>query len=562
LVIVSCQRKSLPSHVIRKGDINYDTAAFYYVYVEAIKQKLLGDNGEALKYLEECIKINPNSDASYYQLAQIVVANGDLKSGKNYLSKALSIDKENLWYLMMMADMYYHEKNLDSTTYYYEKAIKYFPDKEPLQLTLGNLYTENKKYDKAKLIFDNFDKKYGVSETSALSAIKSLMASNNYNEALIKTLSLIKEFPEKSTYNELLAEIYKEKGENEKVLEIYKKILEENPNDGQALLSLCDFFVGIKNYNELFLVLNRIVLNSGILKEDKISLFVKLIELPDIIKNKSDNLMLSLLVLEANFIEDDIVNLLRPEFLIKQGKLLEASARLEEIIKKKPENYYAWEKLLLVYLQLQDFDKLYIKGEECATNFNRSFLTKVLYANGALEKGKYDIALEELRKAEILAEDNKEFKMQVLTLRADVYYRMKEFSKSFEIFEEAVKTNSEDLIVINNYAYYLAEQNMKLKQAEKMARKVIEKDKGNNTYLDTYGWVLYKRGKLNEAARIMEQIISSGQKGDATWFEHYGFILKKQKKYTKAIENWNIAIKLDSKKVNLIKEIENCKKQK
>ena len=234
--------------------------------------------------------------------------------------------------------------------------------------------------------------------------------------------------------------------------------------------------------------------------------------------------------------------------------------RLEEIIKNKPENYYAWEKLLLVYLQLREYDKLMNMGEECATLFNRSFLAKILYANGALENGKYSIALEELRKAEILAGDNRDSILQVLTMRADVYYRMKDYTKAFEIFEEAIKSNSEDLTVINNYAYYLAEQNMKLKEAEEMAKKVIEKEKGNTTYLDTYGWVLYKRGKLNEAAKVMEEIINSGEKPDAEWYEHYGFILKKQKKCTKAIENWSIAIRIDSTKTNLIKEIENCGK--
>lgn len=145
-------------------------------------------------------------------------------------------------------------------------------------------------------------------------------------------------------------------------------------------------------------------------------------------------------------------------------------------------------------------------------------------------------------------------------MRADVYYRMKEYSKAFEIYDKILKSNSEDLIVMNNYAYYLAEQNMKLKEAELMAKKVIEKEKTNTTYLDTYGWVLFKRGKLNEAAKIMETIINSGGKPDAEWYEHYGYILKKQKKCTKAIENWNIAIKLDNKKTNLIKEIENCRK--
>jgi Tfp pilus assembly protein PilF len=91
-----------------------------------------------------------------------------------------------------------------------------------------------------------------------------------------------------------------------------------------------------------------------------------------------------------------------------------------------------------------------------------------------------------------------------------------------------------------------------------MAKKVIQKEKNNTTYLDTYGWVLYKRGKLKEAAKVMEDVINSGEKPDAEWYEHYGFILKKQKKCSKAIENWNIALKIDSTKTNLLKEIENC----
>ena len=126
-----------------------DNAKFNYVYVEAIKQKLMGNGGEALKCLEEAIEINPESDAAYYQMAQIVSANGDIENGKKFLKKAISIDPENIWYLMMMGGFYYQEKNIDSAIIYYENAVRYFPDEEDLQLTLGNLYSENKNYDKA-----------------------------------------------------------------------------------------------------------------------------------------------------------------------------------------------------------------------------------------------------------------------------------------------------------------------------------------------------------------------------------------------------------------------------
>jgi Tfp pilus assembly protein PilF len=283
-------------------------------------------------------------------------------------------------------------------------------------------------------------------------------------------------------------------------------------------------------------------------------------ELQDLVEKSSDELLISMMVFEANYKDDNIIPLLRPDLFIKLGKLDEAEDRLEEIIKEKPDNYFAWEKLLLILNQKKDYKNLMIKGGECATKFNRSFLAKILYANGALETKNFDIALEELRKAEILAGDNKEFITQVLTMRADVYYRMKDFIRAFETFEAAIKKNGDDLTVINNYAYYLAEQNSNLKEAEEMARKVIETEKNNSTYLDTYAWVLYKRGKFKEAAKIMEGIINSGEAPNAEWYEHYGFILSKQHNCVKAIETWNYALKLDSTKVNLKEEINNCGK--
>lgn len=556
----SCGRKLAPATDLDKNNKIFDSAAFNYVYVEAIKQKLLGNNGDALKYLEQCIKINPKSDASYYEMAQIVSAGGDGINAKHYLLKALSIDEQNFWYLMMLSGIYYQEKNLDSTIIYYEKAVKFYPEKENLQLTLGNLYTETKNFDKAKTIFDSIDSKYGINETSTLAAIKSLMTAQKFDDALNKVQLLLKEYPNEILYNGLLAEIYRGKGDNDKALEVYKQLIEKDPYNAQTQLSFCGFLISLKNYDELFIVLNSVIINDKILKEDKISLFAQLIETPDLMKDKSDKLAISIMVLEANYKDDDIIVLLRPELLIKQTKLAEAANRLSEIVKEKEQNYYAWEKLLLVYLQMGDFTNLYIKGEECATLFNTSFLAKVLYANGALENGKFSIALEELRKAEILAGDNKEYLMQILTMRADVYYRMKDFTKAFEVFEQAKKTNSEDLTLLNNYAYYLAEQNSNLKEAEEMAKKVIERDKDNATFLDTYAWVLYKRGKVNEAAHIMEEIINKGGKEDATLFEHFGYILKLQKKCSKAVENWRIAIKMDSTKVNLEKEIDNCEK--
>jgi tetratricopeptide (TPR) repeat protein len=555
-----CSKSLGPSGKIQKSKAGFDAAAFNEVYVEALKQKLLGNGGDALKYLEQCIKINSESDASYYQMAQIVIANGDIKNGKKYLSKALSINKENIWYLTMLAGLYYQEKNLDSSIVCYEKVVKYYPDKENLQLTLGNLYAEDRKFGKANFIFESFDKKYGINESSTLSLVKNLISEGKYDDAMVKAEALLKEYPEEVEYNGVLADIYRGKGENQKALDVYKNLLERNPDDAKVQLTLCDFLLTEKSYNDLFILLNTVLLNNKVDKESKITLMAKIIEIPELDKELEQKEIISLMILEANFKDDNIIPLLRPELMLKENKLVEATERLEEIIKTNPENYFAWEKLLIGYLQLKDYNKLCAIGEECAMKFNTSLPAKLLYANGALETGKYSIALEELKKAEILAGENKDLILQVLTMRADVYYRMKDYSKAFETFEEALKNNNDDLTVINNYAYYLAEQNKNLKEAEVMAKKVIEKDKGNTTFLDTYGWVLYKRGKLKEAAKVMESVISKGEKSDAVWYEHYGYILKKQNKCKEAVYNWSISLKIDSSKTELIKEIRNCEK--
>ncbi|MBK7711216.1 MAG: tetratricopeptide repeat protein [Bacteroidales bacterium] len=229
LIIGSCNKKSVTSSVKIIDDRGYDMAKFNYVYVEAIKQKLMGNGGDALKLLENAVIINPKSDAAYYQMAQIVSSGGDLSNAKKFLKKALIIDERNVWYLMMMAGFYYQEQQLDSAIFSYETAVKYFPEAEDLQLTLGNLYTENKNYDKAIRIFDSFDSKYGVNENSTVSLIRTLIGAEKYEQALEKARLLIRENPDVVLYNGLLAEIYSQKGESEKAKEVYNDLLERNP---------------------------------------------------------------------------------------------------------------------------------------------------------------------------------------------------------------------------------------------------------------------------------------------------------------------------------------------
>jgi Tfp pilus assembly protein PilF len=429
-----------------------------------------------------------------------------------------------------------------------------------LQVTLAKLYSQNKNFDKARMLLTTIDERFGVNESTTLSLVDNLVAEGNYAEAHARISQLLETDPDNIVFNGYRAGIFRKEGFPEKAREVYNRLIERNPGNPAIQLSLCEFMLEQKNFDELFDLIGVVLLNGQINKEEKVSLIAELIGNEDILKEHGKKMEISVMILESSYPDDDLVILLRPEFFQKAGNNERAASRLEEIIKDNPDNYYAWEKLLLVYYDLKNYSMLQKKGEECATRFNRSVIAKMLYATGALENEDFDVAIEELRKADILAGDNRELKLQILTMKADVHYRSRKYDEAFRTYEEAMKMDDSDLTLMNNYAYYLAEQNMNLKEAEEMAKIVISKETDNNTFLDTYAWVLYKRGKAREAARIMERIINSGEAEDAEYYEHYGFILKSMKKCREAVAYFEKAVSIDKTKTNLKEEIENCKR--
>jgi predicted Zn-dependent protease len=312
-IFLSCNRQMIPFEV-QKGKVKvYDSATFERYFVEAIKLKLFGNSSDALSLLEQCLIINPGSDAVCFQMAQILIALGDENNAKKYALKAYELDPKNFWYFMMLAGTYYKEHNIDSAIIFYDKASKAFPEKENLLLTLGNLYSENKNYEKADAILEALDKKYGINEGSTVSTVKNLMRGEKYNEALEKARILVEKYPDEILYKGLLAEIYRGLGDAEKAMKIYQDLLDKDPDNPETLLSLCDFLINEKKYDDLMLLVNKVAINDNVSRGDKISLFTRLIETEELTEKYGNKLDISLRVLEAAYINDDIIQLLRPE---------------------------------------------------------------------------------------------------------------------------------------------------------------------------------------------------------------------------------------------------------
>ena len=555
---ISCSKSLSPALLSSKKDV-YDSARFDLVYSEAVRYKLLGNEGDALSLFEECLKINPQSDAVYFNMAQLVLANGNFEKAKDYLNSAISIDGNNMWYLMLLSNIYYQENNLDSTILIYEKLVTQYPEKIDFKISLGSLYSDKNDYKNSIKIFEEIENEYGTNESTSVIYVQDLIRIGSFQKALEKSLELIALNPDEIIYNGLLAEVYIAKGENDKALNVYKDLINNNPDNPDVQVSLFDFLLNDKRYDELSGLVNEIIINKNIGIETKVVLLSDLMDNTNYIEEKGDELILSLMVFEKISNNNNIAILLRPDLLSRMGKEVEAVLLLEDIVRKDQNNFYAWESLLLIYYNLNDFGNLEAKAETYSRMNNMSFLAKILYASAALSNNHYDVALEELRKASILAGNNDEMIKQVLSLKADVYFKMSDYNNSFSTFEEALKLYNNDISVLNNYAYYLAEKDINLSYALEMAKDVIQEEPLNTTYLDTYGWVLFKQKKYKSALKVFLKIFELEENPQAIYYEHLGYIYKARKKCDLAVEVWTKALELDVSNEILKEEIVRCK---
>jgi len=114
----------------------------------------------------------------------------------------------------------------------------------------------------------------------------------------------------------------------------------------------------------------------------------------------------------------------------------------------------------------------------------------------------------------------------------------------------------DDVLVLNNLGYNLADQGRKLDEAESLIRRAIELDRDERlksgepeaergTYLDSLGWVLFRRGNHAEGRKYLEAAANSSDAGsDAIVWDHLGDVCFRTGDKTKAREAWTKAADL------------------
>lgn len=135
------------------------------------------------------------------------------------------------------------------------------------------------------------------------------------------------------------------------------------------------------------------------------------------------------------------------------------------------------------------------------------------------------------------------------------------YDKAANLLRKSIALDPENSAEACNYLGYMwADHNMNLDEAELMIRRALESEPGNASYLDSLGWVEFRKGKLDQALDDLLRAAKTADHEDPVVLEHIGDTYLKLNRSQEALEAWQKALALDPKNKNLADKIQATKK--
>jgi len=541
---------------IETGDTEYK-----YYFVEGIKQKMLGNLGQAAKYFETAIKLNEKNSAACYELSSIYTITGEYNKAIEYARRAEVLSGENIWYKLHLANLYHITQEVDSTIRIYENIHEIFPDRNELAFNLSELYKEKGENEKALRIYKTLEKRVGISKQLGLAKEEIYERNGEFGMAKKELDKLLIVYENDVNILGVLAELYHNNGYDDKAKETYELMFKIDPDNYNTKTSLLGYYRKRKQYSKVFEIVKEIIEDREIMVNEKMQMMLSFLSNPEEARDYTANIEIFIEKLEDQYPDDYKVKAIAADLCIRTGKLEEARSKLKYIIEKGNANFVLWEQFLLIENSMRNYTGLYKASEQAIKKYPERPTLYLLKGISASELQKYEIAVKALEEGLKYIQNEDPLRIQFYTLIGSGYRSMGSHKKSDEAMEMALEIDSENTIVLNNYAYYLSERGSRLRKALKMSGKCIKTEPLNAIYLDTYGWILFKMGKIDEAKAYLEKGMNNAGVNDAEITEHYGDILYRMKEYVKAVESWEDAIILGGEKVKIEKKIDEAKKK-
>ncbi len=526
--------------------VDEESVKIQELFIDASKEKLLGNYDNAISVLEEILDKDKRNAAASYELARVHEANGDTQKAVKFAEQAAEWDTGNIWYQKFLANLYQSQGKDADASEVYERIIKIEPDNDEHYFRLAFFLVRANEVKEALKVYDRLEKKVGISEEVIRRKHALYLGIGEDEKAADELRRLINAYPSDLEYRHLLAEFYLQIQQPENARSIYQEILKINPDNAKAQLALAG--EGNANRNEIGYLKS---LTSAFLQEDA-DIDIKLKKLIPFIKQVADggDRQLADAALELT----DILEEIHPaeakaysaagDLLFHSGRKKQAIDKYLKTIELDDTRFSVWEQAMRAYMETYQFEALKDFSERAMDYYPNQPLVYYHYAYALYELDEPEDALAELDQAFLMAGGNAYVEILVRSLQGLLYNKTGQADRSDNVFEKALQMDPAAPPALSRYALVLAERGERLKDARNMAMKANELLPKQAEYEGNLAWVHYQMGNYELAAEWMQKALDHGGEYSPELLERYGDTLFQLNKREKAIEYWKAAQRL------------------
>ncbi|MDR1756652.1 MAG: hypothetical protein LBR65_06835 [Culturomica sp.] len=526
---------------------------FDYSFLEGVRNKITGDYQSALGWFDNCLKIYPGSPVVKYEIANLLLLNKDYNGALLLAREAVSGNPGNFWYQLLLADVLQNKSMIEEACAVYDGLIATHPRTEEFYIQEAGMYVSVEKWQKAIDVYDRYEKEFGLNEIVSIEKIKLYTKLDDIKGASNELSKLIREYPEKDEYLSLLAELYFNYNQDKKGLQILNRLLSKDPENGMIHFYLADYYRDKGNQKESEQHVVKALSSNELDSRFKVQYMLKLVLSSDSLKVSEKQWDSYVLLLREKYPEDLAIRSLYSDFLKKEGKLDESRSELEYILSKDKDNYIIWQELLILCNEMEDTACIYERSTEALKYFPEEPLPYAMAGISRVIRRQFSEALPFFKKGVELTSGNREFQTQFYAYLGDCYYSLDSVEQAFNMFEQVLSYRPDDLVVLNNYAYYLSLRDEDLAKAERMSAKTVLAEPENDTYLDTYAWVLFRRKEYSQALYYIKLAVKYSREPSGVLYEHYGDILYYSDDREQAVEMWKKALETGGEDPEVLK---------
>jgi tetratricopeptide (TPR) repeat protein len=537
--VVATSKKKTTGELSEKERLSFD-----YLFLNANKEKMLGNFDLATGLYAQCIKINPKEAAPYYDIATIYTYQNKLSQATDFARQAYVLNKENIWYGLLYAELLAQTGQFQKSIDVFSDIVKRNPTKIEVIMELGNIQEQMQQYDNAIKTYNQAEQITGISEETSLSKQRVYLKQNKLNKAIEETKKLADAIPQEPRYRLMLAELYDNNKDSEKAFEIYSEALKTDPENPYILLSLADYHHKRKEYAKAFGFLRTAYANPDMDIDNKIKILLSFYMSSEGNEELNKEVYSLFEILIAAHPTDGKAYSVYGDFLYRDQKLPEAREQFKKALDYSSDKFAIWNQVIILDSELQEWEAMEKNSEKALEIFPTQPNFYLFNGLAKIQLKKYKEAVEKLELGAALVVDNTQLSSQFFSNLGDAYHRMNKHKESDASYEKALKFDPNNVYVLNNYSYYLSIRKEKLDDAARMSKRANEIDPISPSFQDTYAWVLFQQGKYEDALVWITKAVENGGAASGVIMEHKGDILFKTGNVKEAVEYWKMASEL------------------